>query len=65
MSLDIETSGDSPTSLGDDDSFELTFGETLAGSLIIPGLVQMWSALKYPYEAQDDITRNQHDYGCL
>ena len=41
MSFDIEARGNSLTSLGDDDSFELTLGETLAGRIIVPGLVQI------------------------
>ena len=65
MSFDSEARGVSLTSLGDDDSFELTLGETLAGRLMVPGLVQMLSALKYLYETQNDVAHNQDDYGCL
>ena len=50
------------TSLRDDDSFKLTFRETFARHLIIPGLIQMWCTLEYPYEAQNDVANNQDHY---
>lgn len=63
--LNNEIRGSSRTSLGYDDSFELTFGETFAGHLIIPRLVQVWPALQYPQEAQNDIAHDEDGYGCL
>ena len=65
MSKNLEARSHLLTSLGVDDSFELTFGETFAGHLIIPGLVQMGGALEYPYKAQNDVAHNQDEYGCL
>ena len=54
--MDLEDGKDILTSLRDDDPFELTFRETLAWLLIVPSLVQMWSALKYPYETYGNVT---------
>ena len=65
MSLDVEVSRAALTSLRDDNPFKLTFAETLPWRLIIPSLVEMRSALEYPYEAYDDIAYNQEDYRYL
>ena len=51
MSLSNEVRKVALTSLRNDNPFKLTFGETLAWHLVIPGLIEMWSALKYPYKA--------------
>lgn len=54
----FEVSRAALTSLRDDNPLELALGETLPWHLIIPGLIEMWSALKNPYEAYDDVAYN-------
>lgn len=60
-----EVGDDRYDSLRDDNPLELALGETLPWHLIIPGLIEMWSALKNPYEAYDDVAYNQDDHSYL
>ena len=44
---------DANEGLGNDDAFELAFGEAFAGHFVVPGFVKVWCALQDPDEADD------------